>query len=76
MDEFNYTLELDDKLNAYLVIECPKCSNKINTPAKEAKQGSSISCSCGSSVSFSGEGFTELQRDLTDLRKTIEGFGK
>lgn len=69
-------LEFDNNWNGILVISCPQCKKKTKRKLSELNPGKEVSCSCGFTVSFSGDDLRGVQRSLNDLKKTLKNFGK
>lgn len=68
-------LDVDNNLNGVLTITCPECSNKIKKNLRELSPGKEVSCSCGFTVSFTGDDLRKTQKSLDDLKKALKSFG-
>lgn len=67
---------VDKNLKGILVITCPDCGKKLKKNAKEISPGKEVACSCGFTVSFSGDDLRGVQRSLDDLKRTLKSIGK
>ncbi len=69
-------IEVDDRLNGILIITCPECGHRQRKPLRTLSPGTELRCSCGFTVSISGDDLRAVQRSLDDLKGTLQAFGK
>ena len=68
MAEPKIEVEIDDNLNASLVVTCPMCGRKIRQALKTARPGTEIRCICGQfAATLSGDDISNFQGVLDDL---------
>lgn len=69
-------LEVDDNLNGTLVIACPECGRSHKRPLRHTAPGSQLRCSCGFSMTFSGDDLRSVQRELDRLKRSLQALEK
>ena len=77
LEDVGLSLELGDGPTLWAVLECPKCRETTRVKAESLPVGSKLACPCGGvSLTIDNETFTEVQRSLSDLKKTMDNFGQ
>ena len=72
MQEPEFELDIDDRLNATLVITCPQCGRKHKRRFQDLRAGSTVECGCGFTLVMSDDNFRSCQRQLDELRRTLK----
>jgi len=75
MREPKFDLDIDDNLNAMLIIECGKCARKIKKSLNQLSPVAIIKCACGTQISISDDNMRNAKKSLNDLKRTLNSFG-
>lgn len=76
MNSPKFDLDIDDKMNATLIIECGECRRKSKIKLSQASPGKIIKCSCGSEITLQGDDLRKMQKSLDDLKRTMNNLFK
>jgi hypothetical protein len=76
MKEPKIDLDLDNNFNATLIVQCGECNRKNKLPMSQASSGKIIKCGCGLEYPLKGDDLRKIQKQLNDLKRTLNNFGK
>lgn len=76
MKEPKIDLDIDNNMNATLIIECGECRRKSKLSMSQASPGKTIKCNCGAEFSLSGDDLRKTQKSLDDLKRTMNNLFK
>jgi len=76
MTDPKINLDIDENMNATLLITCGSCSRKTKSPLKQASPGKKIKCTCGNEFVLAGDDLRKMQKTLNDLNRSLNQLGK
>lgn len=57
-------------------ITCETCGKVFPVKLKEMFPGNSVTCACGTKITFRGDDMRKAQTAMSDLEKALKKFGK
>jgi len=71
MHEKNLSIETDDNLNAYLVVQCSSCGHNHRKMFETLPPMLMVTCHCGSLLPISSEDIRKAARRVEALKRLI-----
>ncbi len=56
-------------------VTCPKCNQTLVIKVRDMVPGNTMQCSCGCTISFSGDDGRQVQEALDDLDQQLKNLG-
>lgn len=66
-----FDLDIDNNMNATLIIECTKCQYKSMVALSQTYDGQTIKCNCGISFVIKGDDLKKAQQSLDNFKSTL-----
>ena len=64
------------RLDIKIPVKCPSCGRTLELKAQSTAAGSTLKCSCGSTIRIAGDDQRGMQRAMDDLVRSIHKLGK